>query len=35
VPLLSDDDVVVDEDAERLGRSNDLLRRFDVGTGRG
>ncbi len=29
--LLADDDVVVDDDTERLGRVDDLLGHLDVG----
>jgi len=34
VPVLADDDVVVDGDAERRRGVDDLLRYLDVGTGR-
>jgi hypothetical protein len=36
MPLLADDDVVVHQDAERLGGGDDLLGHLDIGArGRG
>jgi hypothetical protein len=33
VPLLADNDVVVNDHGKRLGRSDDLLGHLDIGVG--
>jgi len=35
MPVLADDDVVMDHDAKRPGHGDDLLGHLDIGAGRG